>query len=88
MAAQIDQRRREKQQNRQSGGGRQRNRGTMKSTSFKSKPQRSDPSVTNHYFNSPGDGAAHGHVQEKKNPDGSVSYPYVRDVEGNEYDAR
>ena len=61
--------------------------GTFGSSSFKSKPNRDDPSVNNHYFNSPGDGSAHGHVQEQRHADGSVSYPYVRDVEGNEYDA-
>lgn len=59
--------------------------GTMKSTSFKSQPQRSDCATTNHYFNGPGDGSKHGHVKETRRPDGSVSYPYVRDVEGNEY---
>lgn len=60
--------------------------GTMRSTVFESKPQRNDSDVTNHYFNGPGDGAAHGHVKERRNSDGSVSYPYVRDVEGDEYD--
>lgn len=85
LAAQMDENRRQARQNRNSGGGGKRRGGTMSSTSFKSKPQRDDPSVTNHYFNTPGDGKAHGHVQEKKNPDGSVSYPYARDVEGNEY---
>lgn len=65
---------------RRSGGG------TMNATSFKSKAQRNDPSVTNHYFNSPGDGGEHGHVKERRNPDGTVDYPFVRDVEGNEYD--
>lgn len=59
--------------------------GTMDSTNFRSVPQRNDPSVTNHYFNTPGDGGAHGHVKERENPDGSVSYPFIRDVEGNEY---
>lgn len=59
--------------------------GTMDSTAFRSKPQRDDPAVINHYFNGPGDGPRHGHVQERHNSDGSVSYPYVRDVEGNEY---
>jgi len=65
---------------------RTRKSGTMGSTSFRSVPQRNDPSVTNHYFNTPGDGAAHGHVKERQNPDGTVSYPFVRDVEQNEYD--
>ena len=60
---------------------------TQGSTNFRSVPQRNDSTVTNHYFNSPGDGGDHGHVKEKKNPDGTVSYPFVRDVEGNEYDA-
>jgi hypothetical protein len=59
--------------------------GTSNSTNFRSVPQRNDPTVTNHYFNTPGDGGDHGHVKEQKNADGTVSYPYVRDVEGNEY---
>jgi hypothetical protein len=61
--------------------------GTPGSSSFRSVPQRDDPAITNHYFNTPGDGAAHGHVKEQQNADGTTSYPFVRDVEGNEYDA-
>lgn len=60
---------------------------TMGSTNFRSVPQRNDPSVTNHYFNTPGDGSQHDHVKEEQNADGTTSYPFVRDVEGNEYDA-
>jgi len=61
--------------------------GTMNSTSFQDKPQRDDPTVTNTYFNSgKEDGAAHGHVKHKDNPDGTTDYLYARDVEGSEYD--
>ena len=67
-------------------GKKPRTQGTQGSSNFRSAPQRSDSSVTNHYFNTPGDGSAHGHVKEQENPDGSKSYPYIRDVEGNEYD--
>lgn len=80
LAASLDQKKRERRGNKRGG--------TMRSTSFQSKPQRSDPSVTNHYFNGPGDDANHGHLKERRNPDGSVSYPYIRDVEGNEYDTK
>ena len=61
-------------------------RSTMKSTNFRSVPQRNNSNVTNHYFNTPSDGSSHGHVKEQLNSDGSTSYPYIRDVEGNEYD--
>jgi len=61
--------------------------GTFGSTAFRDVPQRSDPSVTNTFFNSgPQDGAAHGHVKSSQNPDGSTNYLYARDVEGTEYD--
>ncbi len=80
LAASLDEKKRARRDN--SRGG------TMRSTSFKSKRQRNDPSVMNHYFNGPGDGERHGHVKERRNSDGSVSYPYVRDVEGNEYDTK
>lgn len=70
----------------QRSSGRGRPNGTAGSTNFRSVPQRNDPSVINHYFNTPGDESAHGHVKEQNNPDGSTSYPYIRDVEGNEYD--
>lgn len=65
-----------------------RNRGgTFNSTSFRDKPQRNDPSVTNTYFNSgKADGNKHGHVKYRDNPDGTTDYLYARDVEGNEYD--
>ncbi len=69
----------------QQGSSKSTGGGTMNSTVSSSKTQRRDPSVTNHYFNGPGDGDQHGHVQEKRNSDGSKLYPYVRDVEGNEY---
>lgn len=60
---------------------------TSRSTSFRDKPQRDDPTVTNTYFNSgEEDGADHGHVKYRNNPDGTTDYLYVRDVEGNEYD--
>jgi hypothetical protein len=75
-AAAIDERKRQKNANRG---------GTMNSSNFKSKPQRNNPNVTNHYFNGPGDGKNHGHVKEHRNTDGSNSYLYARDVEGNEY---
>ena len=59
----------------------------MNSTSFRDKPQRNDPSVTNTYFNSgKEDGGEHGHVKYRDNPDGTTDYLYARDVEGNEYD--
>lgn len=77
LAASLDEKRRQGKQNR--------NGGTMNSTNFRSVPQRNDPSITNHYFNSPGDRGAHGHVKERSNSDGSKSYPFVRDVEGNAY---
>lgn len=57
--------------------------GTANSTAFKSK-ERPDGSV-NHLFNSPGDGGRHGDVAEIRHPDGSVTYPFVRDVEGDKY---
>lgn len=61
--------------------------GTFNSTAFADKPQRSDPSVTNTYFNAGKvDGDAHGHVKYRTNPDGTTNYLYVRDVEDNEYD--
>ena len=63
-----------------------RTQGTQASSNFRSVPQRDDPFVTNHFFNTPGDGDDHGHVKEQKNPDGTTSYPFIRDVEGNEYD--
>lgn len=60
--------------------------GTSSSTSFRDKPQRNDPSVINTYFNSGAqDGGNHGHVKYRNNPDGTTSYLYARDVEGNEY---
>lgn len=62
------------------------NGGTMGATSFRDKPQRDDPTVTNTYFNTPGDREAHGHVKYRNNPDGTTDYQYARDVEGNEYD--
>lgn len=80
LAASMDEKKRQQKQN--SKGG------TMGSSNFRSKTQRNDSRVTNHYFNSPGDGAAHGHVKERKNADGSTSYPFIRDVEGNEYDPK
>lgn len=62
-------------------------RGTFNSTSFKDKPQRSDPTVTNTFFNSGAqDGGSHGHVQYRDNPDGTTDYLFARDVEGNVYD--
>lgn len=67
--------------NEDSGSG-----GTMDATSFRDVPQRNDPSVTNTYFNTPGDGSAHGHVKYRENPDGTTDYLYARDVEGNEYE--
>jgi len=63
------------------------NGGTMSATSFRDAAQRNDSTVTNTYFNTPGDGSAHGHVKHRDNPDGTTDYPFVRDVEGNEYDA-
>lgn len=61
--------------------------GTFNSTSFRDKPQRDDPSVTNTYFNSGSqDSGDHGHVKYRDNPDGTTDYLYARDVEGNEYD--
>jgi predicted nucleic acid-binding Zn-ribbon protein len=54
-------------------------------TVFKSKQQRDDPTIMNHYFNSPGDGPKHGHVQEKTHEDGTRTYPFVRDENGTEY---
>jgi hypothetical protein len=60
--------------------------GTMSATSFRDAPQRDDPTVTNTYFNTPGDGNAHGHVKYRNNSDGTTDYLYARDVEGNEYD--
>lgn len=76
-------RREEDRQLREAG---EQNSGTFYATSFKSRPNRDDPNRVNHYFNSPGDGTQHGHVQEIRHEDDSVTYPYVRDVEGNEYD--
>ncbi len=67
-------------------GSRSNRSGTMRSTNFESRPQRNDPRVTNHHFNSGKvDGSNHGHVKERRNEDGTTSYPYVRDVEGTEY---
>lgn len=57
----------------------------MNSSAFKSRPNRTNEEAMNHYFNGPGDGDNHGHVQEIIQPDGNATYPYVRDVEGNEY---
>lgn len=62
--------------------------GTMRSTAFRDTSQRNDPSVTNTYFNAGNqDGASHGHVKHRTNPDGTTEYLYVRDVEDDEYDA-
>ena len=59
----------------------------MNAKAFRDKPQRTDPAVTNTYFNSgKEDGSAHGHVKYRDNPDGTTDYLYARDVEGNEYD--
>ena len=58
---------------------------TQQISNFRSVPQRDDPSVTNHYFNEPGDVSEHGHVKEQENLDGSKSYPYIRGVDGTEY---
>ena len=73
---------------RQAGNKRGRGRSsTQRSTSFRDKPQRDDPSVTNTYFNAGADdGQNHGHVKYRDNPDGTTDYLYARDVEGNEYD--
>jgi len=71
---------------RENPGARRPSGGTPTSTNFRSVPQRNDPNVTNHFFNTPGDGKRHGHVKEQENADGTTSYPYVSDVEGNEYD--
>lgn len=61
--------------------------GTFNSTSFKDKPQRDNPSIMNTYFNSGKvDGNAHGHVQHRRNSDGTTDYFFARDVEGTEYD--
>lgn len=60
--------------------------GTFNASSFRDAPQRNDSSVTNTYFNGPGDGAEHGHVKYRDNPDGTTDYLYARDVEGHEYD--
>jgi len=61
--------------------------GTFNSTSFLDRPQRDDATVTNTYFNTGAvDGSAHGHVKYRNNPDGTSTYLYARDVEGNEYD--
>ena len=61
--------------------------GTFSSTSFRDKPQRSDPTIINTYFNAgKQDGDKHGHVKYRRNPDGSMEVFYARDVEGNEYD--
>ncbi len=61
--------------------------GTFNSTAFRDKSQRSDPSVTNTYFNAgTQDGESHGHVKYRNNSDGTTSYLYARDVEGNEYE--
>ncbi len=62
-------------------------RETFDSTVFESK-ETDDPrgDRTDHYFNSgSGQGAEHGHVVEIRHDDGSVSYPYVRDADGNVY---
>ena len=61
--------------------------GTHNSTAFADRSQRDDPTVTNTYFNAGAqDGADHGHVKYRNNPDGTTDYFYARDVEGNEYD--
>ncbi|HEY8886571.1 MAG TPA: hypothetical protein VIM31_03695 [Candidatus Microsaccharimonas sp.] len=60
---------------------------TAKLTSFRDKPQRDDPSVTNTYFNSgAGDDGNHGHVKSRENLDGTTDYLFARDVDGTEYD--
>ncbi|MCX4098028.1 hypothetical protein [Nocardia sp. alder85J] len=85
----IDERKRGSQSrnSNRSGGRRNSGGGTYNSTAFRDQPQRSDPSVTNTYFNAGQvDGSSHGHAQYRINPDGTVDYSYVRDVEGNEYD--
>lgn len=60
--------------------------GTMSATAFRDVPQRNDPTVTNTFFNTPGDGKAHGHVKSRDHSDGTTEYLYARDVEGTEYD--
>jgi hypothetical protein len=60
--------------------------GTMSSSVFRSVPQRSNPNIINHYFNSSGDGSSHGHIKQEELPDGSIKYHYARDVEGDEYE--
>jgi len=57
--------------------------GTMNSSAFSDK-ERSD-GARDILFNGPGDGSAHGHVVERGQADGSRTYDYVRDVEGNVY---
>jgi hypothetical protein len=74
LALAMDQKRRE----RKNRGG------TYNSSAFRSVPQRNNPAVINHYFNGPGDGLNHGHVKEIRHSDGTVEYPYTRDVEGRE----
>ena len=66
-------------------GGRGRN--SSRNTSFRDKPQRNDPSITNTFFNSGKvDGDNHGHVKYRNNPDGTTTYFYARDENGTEYD--
>lgn len=68
-------------------GSSDRRSSTQRSSAFRDVPQRNDPSITNTYFNAgPEDGANHGHVKYRDDPDGTTDYLYVRDVEGNEYD--
>jgi hypothetical protein len=58
---------------------------TSDSSAFKDKERKDGSGERDIYFNGPGDGERHGHVVERKRPDGTRDYPYVRDVEGNVY---
>jgi hypothetical protein len=59
--------------------------GTFDSSAFKDKEKKDGSGKRDIFFNGPGDGKRHGHVVERTRSDGTREYPYVRDVEGNEY---
>jgi hypothetical protein len=59
---------------------------TSDPTSFRESDRNDGSGKTDTYFNSPGDGDAHGHVVSHQDSSGQTSYDYARDTSGTEYD--
>jgi hypothetical protein len=58
---------------------------TSDSSAFKDRRRKDGSGKSDVLFNGPDDGAAHGHVVQSFDADGTPVYHYVRDVEGNVY---